>query len=302
MRAAQKYVRAGKRFVVDLDLEKFFDRVNHDIVMSRVARQVKDERVLKLIRRYLEAGLMQDGLIKPRTQGSPQGGPLSPLLSNILLTDLDRELERRGHSFCRYADDCNVYVRSQAAAEHAMAEITQFLEQRLKLKVNREKSACARPCERRFLGYSFTRQEQARLKIAFESRKRLYEKVREHQRAGRGKSLAATISALNPLLRGWISYFRLTEVKSVLEELDGWVRHRLRGLLWRQWKRIATRIKALMKQGLTKQRAWQAATNGRGAWWNAGASHMNLAFPKSYFDRMGLVSLVDTYRRFQCVL
>jgi len=298
VRAAQKYVRAGKRFVVDLDLEKFFDRVNHDIVMSRVTRQVKDERVSKLIRRYLEAGLMQDGLIKPRTQGSP----LSPLLSNILLTDLDRELERRGHSFCRYADDCNVYVGSQAAAEHAMAEITQFLEKRLKLKVNREKSACARPWERRFLGYSFTRQEQARLKIAFESRKRLYEKVREHQHAGRGKSLAATISALNPLLRGWMSYFRLTEVKSVLEELDGWVRHRLRGLLWRQWKRIATRIKALMKQGLTKQRAWQAATNGRGAWWNAGASHMNLAFPKSYFDRMGLVSLVDTYRRFQCVL
>ena len=183
VKAAQKYVRAGKRFVVDLDLEKFFDRVNHDIVMSRVARQVKDERVLKLIRRYLEAGLMQDGLIKPRTQGSPQGGPLSPLLSNILLTDLDQELERRGHSFCRYADDCNVYVGSQAAAEHAMAEITRFLEKRLKLKVNREKSACARPWERKFLGYSLTRQEQARLKIAFESVQRLHEKVREHQRA-----------------------------------------------------------------------------------------------------------------------
>jgi len=301
VRAAQRYVRAGKRFVVDLDLEKFFDRVNHDMVMSRLARQVKDERVLKLIRRYLEAGLMRDGLIKPRTQGSPQGGPLSPLLSNILLTDLDRELERRGHSFCRYADDCNVYVSSQAAAEHAMVEITQFLEKRLKLKINREKSACARPWERKFLGYSLTRQEQARLKIAPESVKRLYEKVREHQRAGRGNSLAAIISALNPLLRGWMSYFRLTEVKSVLEDLDGWVRRRLRGLLWRQWKRIATRAKALMKQGLTKQRAWQAATNGRGAWWNAGASHMNLAFPKSYFDRMGLVSLVDTCQRFQCV-
>lgn len=300
VKAAQQYVRAGKRFVVDLDLEKFFDRVNHDMLMSRVAREVKDERVLKLIRRYLQAGLMQEGLIKPRTQGSPQGGPLSPLLSNILLTDLDRELERRGHSFCRYADDCNVYVSSQAAAEHAMAEITQFLEGRLKLKVNAQKSACARPWERKFLGYSFTTHREARLKIAPESLKRLHEKVREHLRGGRGRSLAATIGELTPLLRGWMSYFRLTEVKGVLEELDGWIRRKLRGLLWRQWKRPITRVKALLRQGLTEQRAWQSATNGRGAWWNAGAGHMNHAYPKSYFDRMGLVSLVDTRRRLQC--
>jgi len=299
VKAAQQYVRAGKRFVVDLDLEKFFDRVNHDILMSRVAREVKDERVLKLIRRYLQAGLMQDGLIKPRTQGSPQGGPLSPLLSNILLTDLDQELARRGHSFCRYADDCNVYVSSLAAAEHAMAEITRFLEEELKLKVNAQKSACARPWERKFLGYSFTSHREARLKIAPESLKRLHEKVREHLRAGRGRSLAATIGELTPLLRGWMSYFRLTEVKGVLEELDGWIRRKLRGLLWRQWKRPVTRAKALMKQGLTEQRAWQSATNGRGAWWNAGASHMNHAYPKSYFDCMGLASLVDTRRRFQ---
>lgn len=301
VQAAQQYVRAGKRFVVDLDLEKFFDRVNHDMLMSRVAHEVKDERVLKLIRRYLQAGLMQDGLIKPRTQGSPQGGPLSPLLSNILLTDLDRELVRRGHSFCRYADDCNVYVSSLAAAEHAMAEITRFLEERLKLKVNAQKSACARPWERKFLGYSFTAHRQARLKIAPESLKRLHEKVREHLRAGRGRSLAATIGELTPLLRGWMSYFRLTEVKGVLEELDGWIRRKLRALLWRQWKRPVTRAKALMKQGLTQQRAWPSATNGRGAWWNAGASHMNHAYPKACFDRMGLVSLVDTCRRFQCV-
>lgn len=300
VQAAQQYVRAGKRFVVDLDLEKFFDRVNHDMLMSRVARQVKDARVLKLIRRYLQAGLMQDGLIKPRTQGSPQGGPLSPLLSNILLTDLDRELARRGHSFCRYADDCNVYVSSLAAAEHAMAEITRFLEERLKLKVNAQKSACARPWERKFLGYSFTAHREARLRIAPESLKRLYEKVREHLRAGRGRSLAATIGELTPLLRGWMSYFRLTEVKGVLEELDGWIRRKLRGLLWRQWKRPVTRAKSRMKQGLTQQRAWQSATNGRGAWWNAGARHMNHAYRKSYFDRMGLVSLIDSCRRFQC--
>lgn len=300
VQAAQKYVRAGKRFVVDLDLEKFFDRVNHDMLMSRVARKVKDKRVLKLIRRYLQAGLMQDGLIKPRTQGSPQGGPLSPLLPNILLTDLDRELARRGHSFCRYADDCNVYVSSLAAAEHAMAEITRFLEEELKLKVNAQKSACARPWERKFLGYSFTSHREARLKIAPESLKRLHEKVCEQLRAGRGGSLAATIGELTPLLRGWMSYFRLTEVKGVLEELDGWIRRKLRGLLWRQWRRPFTRARSLMKQGLSEQRAWQSATNGRGAWWNAGASHMNHAYPKSYFDRMGLVSLVDARRRFQC--
>ncbi len=301
VKAAQGYVRAGKRWVVDIDLEKFFDHVNHDILMSRVAREVKDERVLKLIRRYLEAGLMREGLTQPRTQGTPQGGPLSPLLSNILLTDLDRELERRGHSFCRYADDCNVYVRSRAAAVHAMAEITRFLEKRLKLTVNGEKSACARPWERTFLGYSFTWHKETRLKIAPKSLRRLREQARECLRAGRGRTLAATISELNLLLRGWMSYFRLTEVKNVLEELDGWIRRKLRGLLWRQWKRVFTRAQALMKRGLTRERAWQSATNGRGPWWNAGASHMHLAYPKSHFDHLGLVSLVDTCRRFQCL-
>ena len=301
VRAAQQHVRAGKRWVVDLDLEKFFDRVNHDMLMSRVARGVKDERVLKLIRRYLEAGLLREGLMQPRTEGTPQGGPLSPLLSNLLLNDLDRELERRGHSFCRYADDCNVYVRSRAAAEHAMTEITRFLEQELRLKVNRAKSACARPWERKFLGYSLTWHVNAKLKIAPESVKRLYEKVRERLRSGRGQSLAAMISELNVLLRGWMSYFRLTEVKGVLDDLDGWLRRKLRSLLWRQWKRTFARAKALMKRGLLRARAWRSATNGRGAWWNAGASHMNHAYPKSYFDRMGLVSLVDTCRRLQCV-
>lgn len=299
VKAAQAYVRAGKRWVVDFDLEKFFDRVNHDILMSRVARKVKDVRVLKLIRRYLEAGLMRDGLNQPRTQGTPQGGPLSPLLSNILLNDLDQELQRRGHRFCRYADDCNVYVSSRVAAEHAMAEITRFLKERLKLRVNADKSACARPWERKFLGYSLTHHRQAKLRIAPESLQRLRQKMREHLRAGRGRSLEATISTLNPLLRGWMSYFRLTEVKGVLEEMDGWVRRKLRALLWRQWKRVLTRARALMRQGLARKAAWYSANNGRGAWWNAGASHMHLAFPKSWFDHMGLLSLADTRQRFQ---
>lgn len=301
VKAAQTYVQAGKRWVVDIDLEKFFDCVNHDILMSRVARVVKDERVLKLIRRYLEAGPMHDGRVTLRTQGTPQGGPLSPLLSNILLTDLDRELERRGHCFCRYADDCNIYVKSKAAAKHAMAEITEFLETKLKLRVNRDKSACARPWERKFLGYRLTGHKRAKLKIAPESLKRLRGKVRRHVRAGRGRHLEATIDEINGLLRGWMSYFRLTETKGALEELDGWIRRKLRCLLWRHWKRTYARARALMKRGLTEERAWRSATNGRGAWWNAGASHMNAAFPKSYFDRLGLVSLMDTHRRFQCL-
>lgn len=299
VQAAKAFITQGKRWVVDIDLEKFFDRVNHDMLMSRLARRITEERVLKLIRRYLGAGLMREGLSEVRTQGMPQGGPLSPLLSNLMLDDLDRELERRGHSFCRYADDSNVYVASRAAAKHAMDAIVKFLEEELKLRVNRDKSAWARPWERKFLGYSFTWHRQARLKIAAQSLKRLHEQVRECLRAGRGRSLQATITALNPVLRGWMSYFRLTQVQGVLEELDGWVRRKLRCLLWRQWKRPRTRIKALQRRGLSERTAWASASNGRGAWWNAGASHMNAAFTKTDFDRLGVVSLVDSHRRWR---
>ena len=301
VKAARSYVAEGRRWVVDLDLEKFFDRVNHDVLMARVERKVKDGRVLKLIRRYLEAGLMEGGVASARTEGTPQGGPLSPLLSNILLDDLDRELERRGHRFCRYADDCNIYVGSQQTGQRVMSAITAFLEQRLRLKVNADKSAVARPWERKFLGYSMTWHRKPKLKIASQSRKRLEEKIRQMQRQARGKSLRQVIERLNPVLRGWMAYFRLTEVKGVLEELDGWLRHKLRALLWRQWKRVYTRARNLMKAGLDKVRAWQSATNGRGPWWNGGASHMNQAFPKSWFDRMGLVSLLDTQQRFPSV-
>jgi len=298
---AQGYLKEGHRWVVDLDLEKFFDRVNHDILMSRIARRVKDERVRKLIRRYLEAGMMSAGMVSARTEGTPQGGPLSPLLSNILLTDLDRELERRGHRFCRYADDCNIYVKSEAAGHHAMAALTRYLERKLKLRVNREKSAVARPWARKFLGYSFTWHKQARLKIAESSVKRLKDRVREIVVGNASRNLNATIAALTPVLRGWISYFRLTEVRGVLQDLDGWIRRKLRCLLWRQWKRPATRNRKLQARGLDPTRAWKSASNGRGPWWNAGASHMGAAYPKSYFDASGLVSLLDTQRRFQCV-
>jgi RNA-directed DNA polymerase len=299
--AARGYVAEGRRWTVDLDLEKFFDRVNHDVLMARVGRKVKDPGVLKLIRRYLEAGLMEGGVASARSEGTPQGSPLSPLLSNILLDDLDRELERRGHRFCRYADDCNIYVQSDRAGQRVRQSITAFLEQRLKLKVNAAKSAVARPWERKFLGYSMTWHSKPKLKIAPESRKRITEKIRRALQRGRGQSMQQIIKGLNPVLRGWMAYFRLTEVKNVLEELDGWLRHKLRTLLWRQWKRVYRRARNLMKAGIDKVRAWKSATNGRGPWWNGGASHMNQAYPKNWFDRMGLVSLMDTHRRFQSV-
>lgn len=299
---AREYVSEGRRWVVDIDLEKFFDRVNHDILMSRLARRIKDKRVLRLIRRYLQAGMMSNGLTMARREGAPQGGPLSPLLSNILLDELDKELERRGHKFCRYADDCNIYVQSRSSGERVMKSITSFLDRRLRLKVNAEKSAVARPWERKFLGYSMTPNRRPRLKVAKESVKRLKGKLREIFRRGQGRSLERLIVGdLTPLLRGWMNYFRLAEVKGIFEELDGWIRRKLRGVIWRQWRRTITRAKNLMQRGLDKLRAWESASNGRGPWWNAGASHMHTAFPKSYFDRCGLWSLLDQRLRLQFV-
>jgi len=301
VKAAKQYVAEGHRIVVDMDLEKFFDRVNHDILMQKLSTKINDRRILRLTRRYLEAGMMAEGITSPRTEGTPQGGPLSPLLSNILLTELDRELERRGHAFCRYADDCNIYVKSMAAGERVMASITRFLSDTLKLTVNAAKSAVAPPWKRKFLGYSMTWHKTPRLRIAPTGIKRLEDKIRAMFKGARGRKLAHTIQKLNQILRGWAAYFKLTEIKRVLEELDGWIRRKLRCILWRQWKRVYTRARNLMKAGLTAEQAWRSACNQRGAWWNSGASHMNLAFPKVYFDRSGLVSLVDTTRRLQCI-
>ena len=297
---AQAYIREGKRWVVDIDLEKFFDRVNHDVLMARVARRVGDARVLKLIRRFLEAGMMRAGVVEARTQGTPQGGPLSPRLSNILLDDLDRELEGRKLAFCRYADDCNIYVGSRAAGERVMSGIRVFLEDALRLRVNVQKSAVARPWVRKFLGFSVTAQRASRLRIAKLSVQRLMQRVRELLRAGRGRSLSHTIETLNPLLRGWINYFQLTQSKTVLDDLDGWLRRRLRCLLWRQWKRPRTRARKLRALGLDAQRARLSSGNGHGPWWNAGASHLNHALPAAYFTRLGLVSLLREQQRLQC--
>lgn len=291
-----------KRWVVDMDLEKFFDRVNHDVLMARVRRKVKDWRVLRLIRRYLRAGMMYGGVASQRVMGTPQGGPLSPLLSNILLDDLDKELERRGHAFCRYADDCNIYVRTRRSGERAMASVSRFLAERLKLRVNEAKSAVGRPWERTFLGYSMTSHRKPRLKVAPSSVKRLRNALRAEFRKGRGRSLRTVINTLTPKLQGWINYFKLAEVKNVFEELDEWLRHKLRNIIWRQWKRPFTRAKNLMKLGLTEKRAWISATNQRGPWWNSKASHMNQAFRKKFFDSMGFVSLLTEHRRHQSVM
>jgi RNA-directed DNA polymerase len=301
LRQARQYVAQGKRWVVDIDLEKFFDRVNHDLLMSKLVVKIGDARVLTLIRRYLEAGMMADGVVSPRTEGTPQGGPLSPLLSNILLTELDRELERRGHTFCRYADDCNIYVASERAGGRLLQRLTEFLEERLKLKVNMTKSAVARPWHRKFLGYSMTWHREPKLRIAAASLEKLTEKVQVLLRGARGRNVQTTIQTLNPVLRGWAAYFKLAETKQALEECDGWLRRKLRCILWRQWKRRSARVRNLMQRGLTKERARRSVRNGRGPWWNAGASHMNAAFPKSWFDNLGLVSLLDTVQRLQRV-
>ena len=293
---ARQHIAAGYRWLVDLDLEQFFDRVNHDILMSRVARKIKDKRLLKLIRRYLQAGLMADGVVSSRTAGTPQGGPLSPLLSNILLDDLDKELERRGHRFCRYADDTNVYVRSKAAAQRVMESVTSFVEKKLKLKVNRDKSAVARPWKRKFLGYTVTMNKQPRLKPAPQSVRRAKAKIRRITRSGKGRNIMRVIEQINTFTRGWVGYYRMTEVKRQFDDLDQWIRRRLRKILWQQWKTPRNRAKKLRSFGLWPERAKRASSSGRGPWWNAGASHMHAAITNKRLVNWGLLSLLTMLR------
>jgi RNA-directed DNA polymerase len=291
---ARDHVAAGHRWCVELDLEKFFDRVNHDVLMAHVARQIEDKRVLALIRRYLEAGTMSGGLASRRQEGTPQGGPLSPLLSNILLNELDRELERRGHRFVRYADDANIYVRSRCAGERVMVSVERFLTQRLKLTLNREKSRVARPWACDYLGYGMSLHKQPKLKVATMSLNRLRDRLKEMLRGARGHKMAGVIERINPVLHGWVGYFKLSQSKRPLVELDGRMRRRLRCVIWRQWKQSSTRARNLLRLGLSEARACKSAFNGRGSWWNSGASHMNHALPKKLWESLGLVSVLDT--------
>ncbi len=288
---AQELIASGHDIVVDLDLEKFFDRVNHDILMGLVAKRVADKRVLKLIRGFLTAGVLMDGLVGPTEEGTPQGGPLSPLLSNLMLDVLDKELERRGHHFVRYADDCNVYVRSRRAGERAMASIERFLTKRLKLKVNKAKSAVARPVKRKFLGFSFTKGKQPRRRIAPQSRTRFRSRVRELTRRTRGRSLAQIIKELSVYLIGWRGYFGFCETPSVLRELDQWIRRRLRAVVWKQWRRGPTRFAELRRRGVGPVLAAQAAGSPRGPWRISISPALSIALSNAFFTSLGLATV-----------
>jgi RNA-directed DNA polymerase len=287
---AQKYIAGGRRWVVDLDLEKFFDRVNHDKLMAAVARRVADKRMLQLIRAFLTAGVMENGLVGPVDEGTPQGGPLSPLLSNLVLDELDRELERRKHCFVRYADDCNIYVRSRRAGERVKRSITGFITRRLKLRVNEQKSAVARPVERKFLGFSFTLRE-AKRRIADKALVRFKRKVRELTGRTRGIGIERMTKELASYLRGWKSYFGFSETPTVLESLDQWIRRRLRSVIWKQWKRGRVRFRKLCDRGVSRNLAATTAGNTHGPWHIANSPAMSQAFPIAYFDSLGVPRL-----------
>ena len=296
---ARAYVADGKRWVVDMDLEKFFDRVNHDVLMAPVARKVRDKRVLRLVRRYLEAGVMDAGLVSPRTEGTPQGGPMSPLLSNILLDELDKELERRGHTFCRYADDCNIYVRSKRAGERVMRTLEEFLSKRLRLRVNRAKSAVDRPWKRKFLGYSMTARADTTAEggtgIGAPAAGETEGGIPAGARAQPGSTDAGAATVADRL----VQLLPTCAGKGDLRAAGHWIRRRFRCVQWRQWKKPRTREAKLLGAGLSPERAWTSAYNGRGPWWNAGASHMNAALPTRYFETHGRVRLLSRHRRWQ---
>src|SRR5437899_7464159 len=290
---AQQYIAQGYSWVIDLDLEKFFDRVNHDKLMGQIAKRIEDKRLLKLIRAFLNAGVMENGLVSPSVEGTPQGGPLSPLLSNLVLDELDLELERRGHRYVRYADDCNIYVRSERAGQRVMKSITRFITQKLKLKVNEAKSAVAQPQERKFLGFSFTAGPEVKRVIAPKALDRFKRRVREITRRAKGVSIETTIEGLAPYMRGWRSYFAFCETPTVLLYLPRWVRLRLRAALWRQWKTPRRRRAALLELGVRPRLASNTAGSGLGPWYLAKAKALSVGLSNAYFKSLGLPTLID---------
>ena len=290
---AQQYITAGYGWVIDLDLEKFFDRVNHDKLMGQIAKRVEDKRLRRLIRAFLDAGVMENGLVSPSVEGTPQGGPLSPLLSNLVLDELDRELERRGHRYLRYADDCNIYVRSQRAGQRVMEGITRFITRQLQLKVNETKSAVARPQERKVLGFSFSAGPEVKRIIAPKALERFKHRIREVTRRAKGVSMDTTIAELAPYLRGWRGYFGFCESPVVLEYLTRWVRLRLRAAMWRQWKTPRRRRAALLALGVRPRLATNTAGSGRGPWYLARAKALSVGLSNAYFKSLGLPTLID---------
>jgi RNA-directed DNA polymerase len=297
LQKAAEYVAEDRQVVVDVDLEKFFDRVNHDVLMERLSRRIADKRLLRIIRRMLEAGIMQDGVVIERYEGTPQGGPLSPLLANLLLDELDKELERRGHCFCRYADDCNIYVKSKAAGERVMASVTRFLEERLRLRVNRTKSAVALVEERKFLGYRLL--AEGRLGIAPKSLERAKERIREITRRSRGVSLSKMISELNSYLTGWVVYFRYAKAKWHMQRLDEWLRRKLRCMRLKQRKRGKSVTALLVSLGVPPERARVPGSSGVGWWRMAGSPAAAEAMTRQWFKDQGLINLTERYLALQ---
>ena len=298
IKEAKQYVEEGYRYVVDIDLEKFFDKVNHDKLMSYVGERIRDKRVMKLIGKYLRAGaVMGEGVIIVRKEGTPRGGPLSPLLSNLYLNELDKELERRGHRFVRYADDCNIYVKSERAGQRVKENVRRWIEKKLKLKVNEQKSAVDEVTKRKFLGFSLiTIKDEVKIVVARSSLKRLKREIRRLTCRTRGWEISRIINVLNRYLRGWLGYYGICQNSGIFKQIDGWIRRRLRAIIWKQWKSCQRRRKGLISRGINKLKAAKAAGSSKGAWRMSRAQAMNVAFPIVYFQELGLQPLVT--RRF----
>jgi RNA-directed DNA polymerase len=295
---AKIYIDEGYRIVVDIDLEKFFDRVNHDKLMYLLSERIEDKRLLKLIRKYLESGIMLGGLLSPSTEGTPQGGPLSPLLSNVMLDELDKELERRGHRFCRYADDCNIYVKSRRAGERVMSSLGKFIEEELKLKVNREKSAVDSPCKRKFLGFSFYyKQGEVRVMVHQKSLERVKAKVKALTMRSTGKSIQERLGRLCNLINGWVHYFKIADMTGHCRQLDMWMRRRLRMCIWKQWKRIETRLKNLISLGINQFKAWEFANTRKGYWRVSNSPILSCSLTNHYLEDLGLIGFSGVYRK-----